>query len=46
MPLKRGTSNKTRNENIKKEIHKGLPIAQSVAIGYSVQKEAKKKKKK
>lgn len=46
MPLKHGTSNKVRNENIKKEIHKGLPIKQSVAIGYSEQREAKKKKKK
>lgn len=46
MPLKKGTSNKTRNENIKKEIHAGLPIDQAVAIGYSQQREAKKRKKK
>jgi len=46
MPLKKGTSNKTREQNIKKEIHKGLPIQQSVAIGYSEQRQAKKKKKK
>lgn len=46
MPLKKGTSNKTRDQNIKKEIHAGLPIKQSVAIGYSEQRQAKKKKKK
>lgn len=46
MPLKKGTSNKTRNENIKKEIHSGLPIKQAVAIGYSEQRQSKKKKKK
>lgn len=46
MPLKKGTSNKTRNDNIKKEIHSGLPIKQSVAIGYAEQREAEKKKKK
>lgn len=46
MPLKHGTSNKVRNENIKKEIKSGLPIAQAAAIGYSEQRQAKKKKKK
>lgn len=44
MPLKKGTSNKTRNENIKREIDAGKPISQAVAIGYSEQREAKKKK--
>jgi hypothetical protein len=43
MPLKKGTSNKTRNENIKKEIRAGKPIKQAVAIGYSEQREARKK---
>lgn len=46
MPLKRGTSSKTRNENIKTEIAAGKPIKQAEAIGYSEQRQAKKKKKK
>ena len=46
MPLNKGTSNKARNENIKHEIAKGYPPKQAVAIGYSEQREAKKKKKK
>lgn len=46
MPLKHGSSNATREKNIKKEIHQGLPIKQAVAIGYSEQRQAKKKKKK
>jgi hypothetical protein len=46
MPLKSGTSNKTRQENIKKEIDSGKPIKQAVAIGYSKQRQSKKKKKK
>ena len=44
MPLKRGTSNKTRNENVKREIAAGKPIKQAVAIGYAVQRKAKGKK--
>lgn len=46
MPLKKGTSNKTRQQNIKKEIASGKPIMQAVAIGYAQQREARKKKKK
>jgi len=46
MPLKKGSSKATRNENIKREIAAGKPIAQAVAIGYSVQRESAKKKKK
>lgn len=45
MPLKRGTSNKTRQYNIKKEIDAGKPIKQAVAIGYSKQRQSRKKKK-
>jgi hypothetical protein len=43
MPLKHGTSDKTRQENIKREIEAGKPIKQAVAIGYAEQQEAKKK---
>jgi hypothetical protein len=46
MPLKKGSSNKTRNKNIKREIAEGKPIKQAVAIGYSVQRKLKGKKKK
>lgn len=42
MPLKKGTSEKTRQENIKREIAAGKPPKQAVAIGYAVQREAKK----
>lgn len=45
MPLKKGTSQKTRQSNIKKEIEAGKPIKQAVAIGYAVQREAEKKAK-
>jgi hypothetical protein len=43
MPLKKGTSDKTRSANIKKEIEAGKPIKQAVAIGYAVQRTAEKK---
>jgi hypothetical protein len=39
MPLKQGTSDKTRQANIKKEIAAGKPPKQAVAIGYAVQRE-------
>jgi hypothetical protein len=45
MPLKRGSSAKTRNENIRREIAAGKPIKQAVAIGYSEQRRSKKKRK-
>ena len=44
MPLKHGTSDKTRQANIKKEIEHGKPPKQAVAIAYSVQREAIAKK--
>lgn len=44
MPLKHGTSDKTRQANIKKEIAAGKKPAQAVAIGYAVQREAIGKK--
>ena len=43
MPLKKSSSKKAREENIKTEIKAGKKPSQAVAIGYSVQKEAKKK---
>jgi predicted NAD-dependent protein-ADP-ribosyltransferase YbiA (DUF1768 family) len=45
MPLKKGTSDKTRSENIAKEIRAGKPPKQAEAIGYAVQREAKAKSK-
>ena len=44
MPLKKGSSTKVRNENIKKEIAAGKPIKVAVAIGYSVQRASAAKK--
>ena len=38
MPLKHGTSDKTRQQNIKREIEAGKPIKQAVAIGYAEQR--------
>ena len=43
MPLKKSSSDKARQENIRKEINAGKPVKQAVAISYSVQREAKKK---
>ena len=40
MPLKHGTSDKTRQANIKREIEAGKPIKQAVAIGYAEQRHA------
>jgi hypothetical protein len=45
MPLKRGTSDETRSENIRREIHAGKDPKQAAAIAYRVQREAKAKKK-
>jgi hypothetical protein len=45
MPLKKGTSDKTRQTNIATEIKAGKKPAQAVAIGYAVQREAKAKAK-
>lgn len=46
MPLSKSTSDKARSENIQKEIDSGKDPKQAVAIAYSVQREAKKDKKK
>lgn len=41
MPLSTGISNKSREENIKKEIAAGKDPKQAVAIGYAKQRENK-----
>lgn len=46
MPLIKSGSDKARQKNIEKEIAAGKDPKQAVAIGYSVQREAKKDKKK
>ncbi len=43
MPLKKSSSKKAFNENIKAEINAGKPEKQAVAIAYSEKREAKKK---
>lgn len=45
MPLVKGTSKKSFEKNIKKEIAAGKPQKQAVAIAYSEKREAEKKKK-
>lgn len=46
MPLIKSASKEARQKNIEKEIASGKDPKQAVAIGYSVQREAKKDKKK
>lgn len=43
MPLKKSTSKKAFQENVKKEIAAGKPPKQAVAISYAVKREAAKK---
>ena len=42
-PLKKGTSNKAFQSNVKTEVKAGKPVKQAVAIAYSVKREASKK---
>lgn len=44
MPLKKSSSKKALQQNIKKEIASGKPIKQAVAIAYSVKRKAAKAK--
>lgn len=46
MPLKKSTSKKAFEHNVRAEINAGKSKRQAVAIAYSVQREAKKSKKK
>lgn len=44
MPLKKGTSKKTFEANIKKLVSEGRPMKQVMAIAYSMKKQSQKKK--
>lgn len=44
MPLKQGYSSKTMSENIRREIGRGKPQKQAVAIAYSVARKARRAK--
>lgn len=46
MPLDKGTSRKAFESNVKTEIAAGRPAKQALAIAYSEQRDAKKKKRK
>lgn len=45
MPLKKSATKSAFSHNVKAEMKAGKPKKQAVAIAYSVQREAKKKKK-
>lgn len=44
MPLKKGSSKRTVQENIRRLIHEGKPQDQAVAIAYRIAEDAKKAK--
>jgi FAD synthase len=46
MPLVYSTGNKVRSQNIRRELAAGKPPKQAAAIAYSVQRQARKKKRK
>ena len=43
MPLKKSSSQKAFQQNVKAEINAGKPKRQAVAIAYSVKREARRK---
>jgi hypothetical protein len=43
MPLKRGSSDATRSENVSELVRSGYPTKQAVAIAYRTQRESKRK---
>ena len=45
MPLKKSTSKSAFKSNIRAEVNAGKPVKQAVAIAYSEQRQAGKKKK-
>jgi len=44
MPLRKSSSKKAFEQNLKTEIKAGKPTRQALAIAYSVQRKARKKK--
>jgi hypothetical protein len=44
MPLKQGYGSKTMSENIRREMKRGKPQKQAVAIAYSVARKARRAK--
>lgn len=43
MPLKRGTSDATRSQNVAEMVRSGHPVKQAVAAAYSQQRASKRK---
>lgn len=46
MPLKKGYSQATFQENVRKLVREGYPVKQAVAIAYSIKRKAKRRKRK